>query len=187
LYKEKPSICPATTGDTKPPTTVVDKVAAEVNDPTKVSTALDTFKTDITTASKIIDSNTGTALAAQFSVVILAVINPTKNADGSLKLTAVASFIPLTDFVTSLTDEHKSVYCPIIKKLLANLAGFKDVDLNDCIWSAQTSVKRQASDTQAISSDVNSNAVSSLQSSAHQQTVSFFVVVALVILSLFLF
>jgi hypothetical protein len=184
-------MCTSTTGATATPTTVVDKVSTDVNDPTKVSTALDVFKADISTASTSIDPATGTSLAAQFAVVILAVINPTKNTDGSLRLTAVVTFIPVTDAVTTLTDDHKRVYCPIIKKLLASVAGFQEVDLNDCTWSAQTSVKRQTSpagsQTQAVSSDVNSNAVSSLQSSAHQQTVSFFVVVALVIISLFLF
>jgi len=169
-------------------------VAAEVTNPTKISTALEGFKNDITEASKTIDPATGVPKAAQFSVVVIVILNPTKNTDGTIKLSTVATFFPTTDVVKTLDADHQKIYCPIIQKLLANVGGVNVADLRDCTWAKQTSAKRNAlqgttdDETFEIGSDIPESKFSSLagNSFAHKQTVSFFLVIVLVIM-LFLF
>jgi len=188
IIKERPACV-----DVKPVTdVVVDKVTTGLNDATKLSTALEAYKSDLDAAGTVIDATTGANFAKDFNSVVLAIVSPVKNSDGSLKLTALVAFIPTGDVVKLLTEDHKRIYCPIIKRLLASLAGFKEIDLTDCAWSDQTSVKRQLPgetgvDNKAISTNVEPGAVAALQSTAHQQTISFFLVVLLVIMSLFLF
>jgi len=195
VLKAAPATCvkPPTTGDANPPTTTdpVDKIGEVVNTPTKVSTALEQFNSDLNTAKTTVDSTTGTALAADFTLVILALGYPSTNGDGSVKLSVLATFLPTGVLVTQVTDDHKRIYCPIIVKLLANVGGFKVTDLGACTWSAQTTVKRTAgSQSYEISSPANSQSVNNLygsSSAADHQTISFFLVVVFVIMSLFLF
>jgi hypothetical protein len=184
---------PPSTCTTAPPTPTepVDKIGVAVNTPGTVSTAIDNFNTELQAAKTVTDTTTGTNLAADFSLVVVAIAVPSKNNDGSVKLSVLASFLP-AGLVTKVTDDHKRIYCPIIVKLLATIGGFKEIDMGACTWSAQPSVKRQAAagspEVYTISSDANSQSVNNLYgSSAAIQTISFFMVVVFVIMSLFLF
>jgi len=196
VFKAPPSTCvPSTTGDTKPPTTEpVDKIGAVVNTPDKVSAAIDQLNTDLNIAKTVVDVKTGANLAAEFSVIVVAIAYPEKNTDGSVKMSVLASFLPTGAVVTKVTEDHQRIYCPIIVKLLANVGGFSISDMrNTCTWTKQASVKRQTgseSETFKIDSDASSQSVSSIYGSsagANHQTISFFLVAVLVIMSLFLF
>jgi hypothetical protein len=193
ILKAAPASCvQPTTGDATPPppTTTVDKIGAVVNTPTKVDSALTTLNSDLATAKTTVDSQTGATLGNDFTLIVVALGYPAQNSDGSVKLSVIATFLPTGVAVTTVTDDHKRFYCPIIVKLLANVGGFKVTDLGACTWTAQSSVKRQAaSSTYEVSSPATSQSVNNLygSSSAGHQTISFFLVVVFVIMSLFLF
>jgi len=150
-----------------------------------VSNAITTFATDYSNLVSTIDPKTGTALGADFSLVVVAVSPPVSNADGSLKLTVIILFIPIGTVLTP-TPDHERFYCGIIKNLLASVSGFKSTDLGDCSWIIQGTQKRAGSNTVASSSsNANAQAVSANYGSGSSAVyVSFLLLIVALLMSL---
>jgi len=182
----KPSTCSATA---TPVTDVVDKVQTVISNPTTLSTALQQFASDLTALATQVDPTTGVVLGKDFTLAIVAVASPVKNADQSLTLSVLVMFIPIGS-VPAPTADHERVYCPIVIKLLAATGGFQVTDLSGvCTWTLQPSAKRAASSSTIYSTSSTANsAVSNLYgSNAVVQSMSLIMLlVVLVVMALLL-
>jgi len=113
------------------PTTTSDKLAAATASPTATSDAATKLAAAITALQSSIDPVTGTPVAAQASVIILAVLSPVKNGD-TYTFKVTVDFIP-TDPTVVIGADILRVYC---KTLQAYITAITKIELtSDCTYT----------------------------------------------------
>jgi hypothetical protein len=138
--------------------TPTDKLQEAVSKPATVADASTKLANAIIELRKKIDSVTGRLTAAEVSIIIIGYEAPKPDTDGSYKFTVRVTFVPADATITP-GDDHKRVYCPVLRDFMEHLSGVRPT--TECVYTATISVKRDISQTGSNTYDMSANAPSS--------------------------